>query len=337
LKILEKVLMLLVAISFLNMLGKALADEFDVDQIRELVDEMVVEHDFESGELLALFDEAEKKERIIELISRPAEKAKPWHEYREIFVTNKRINAGVEFWEKNRESLEKARQIYGVEPHFIVSIIGVETFYGRITGGYRVLDSLATLSFGYPPRSKFFRRELKQFLLLSREEGKDPLALSGSYAGAMGFGQFIPSSYREYAVDFDGDGYRDIWSNKTDAIGSVGNYFERHGWNGKQVVVVPVRLSGDTSRIKPNIDWKPEKTVRELAKDGLDLGSVKKAISLDTKATLIKMDGKSGPEYWLGTNDFYVITRYNHSRMYALAVFQLADAILDSMKKAKAS
>ena len=164
--------MLLVAIGFLNIVGKALAAEFDVDQIRELVDEMVVEHDFDSGELLALFDEAEKKERIIELISRPAEKAKPWHEYREIFVTDKRINAGVEFWEKNRESLEKARQIYGVEPHFIVSIIGVETFYGRITGGYRVLDSLATLSFGYPPRSKFLEENLNSFSCFREKRGR---------------------------------------------------------------------------------------------------------------------------------------------------------------------
>ena len=326
-------MMLLVVIGFLNPLEIASADDFDLDQIIELVDEMVAEYNFESKELHTLFEEAQKKERIIELISRPAEKAKPWHEYREIFVTDKRIEAGVEFWEKNHDSLERARRNYGVEPHFIVSIIGVETFYGRITGGYRVLDSLATLSFEYPPRSKFFRRELKQFLLLSREEGKDPLSLSGSYAGAMGLGQFIPSSYREYAIDFDGDGYRDIWSNETDAIGSVGNYFERHGWNGEQVVVVPVRLSNDGPQLQPNIDWKPEKTVKQLAKDGLDLGSVDKAISLDTKATLIKMDGKSGPEYWLGTNDFYVITRYNHSRMYALAVFQLAEAILNSRQK----
>ena len=326
-------MMLLVVIGFLNLLEIASADDFDMDQIIELVDEMVAEYNFESKELHTLFEEAQKKERIIELISRPAEKAKPWHEYREIFVTDKRIEAGVEFWEKNHDSLERARRIYGVEPHFIVSIIGVETFYGRITGGYRVLDSLATLSFEYPPRSKFFRRELKQFLLLSREEGKDPLSLSGSYAGAMGLGQFIPSSYREYAIDFDGDGYRDIWSNETDAIGSVGNYFERHGWNGEQVVVVPVRLSNDGPQLQPNIDWKPEKTVKQLGIDGLDLGSVDKAISLDTKATLIKMDGKSGPEYWLGTNDFYVITRYNHSRMYALAVFQLAEAILNSRQK----
>ena len=185
----------------------------------------------------------ERKQNILDAIARPAEKTKPWSEYRDVFLTDSRISEGVEFWRANAAALARAQQEYAVPPEIVVAIIGVETRYGRNAGTYRVLDALATLAFDYPPRSDFFRGELTEFLLLAREEGVDPRSLTGSYAGAMGYGQFIPSSFRNYAVDFDGDGKRNIWTNPHDAIGSVANYFGEHGWTADGHVVEPAAIT----------------------------------------------------------------------------------------------
>ena len=209
------------------------ADYENRDSVKGFVNEVAKKDGFDPQQLLNIFEQVEKKQRIIDLISRPAEKAKPWHEYREIFVTAPRIAAGVEFWEENEAALNRAGSKFGIPIEIIVAVIGVETNYGRNKGSFRVMDALSTLAFDYPPRARFFRSELRELLLLAREENKDPLELIGSYAGAMGYGQFIPSSFRAYAIDFDGDGARDIWSNRTDAIGSVANYFFRHGWDGE--------------------------------------------------------------------------------------------------------
>ncbi|MEQ4537885.1 MAG: lytic murein transglycosylase B, partial [Billgrantia sp.] len=195
------------------------ADYQDSPQVTEFVEEMTRDYGFASEQLYALFAEVERKQAILDAISRPAEKVKPWKEYRPIFITDKRIAQGVEFWNKNQAALEKAEAEYGVPPQFIVAIIGVETFYGGNTGSWRVMDALSTLAFDYPPRAPFFRKELREFLMLTREEQVDPITLKGSYAGAMGLPQFMPSSFRAYAVDFDGDGHINIWSNPTDAIG----------------------------------------------------------------------------------------------------------------------
>ncbi|MEZ5569555.1 MAG: lytic murein transglycosylase B [Halioglobus sp.] len=195
-----------------------------------LVDELVAEEGFDRAQLLSVFAEAERKDSILEAISRPAEKTKAWHEYRAIFLTEQREAEGVEFFLKHRKTLERAERELGVPAEMIVAIIGVETYYGRISGKFRVLDALSTLAFDYPRRSPFFTSELKNYLLLTRDQGFDPTSLMGSYAGAMGYGQFMPSSYREYAIDFDDDGVIDIWNNPVDAIGSVANYFREHGW-----------------------------------------------------------------------------------------------------------
>jgi membrane-bound lytic murein transglycosylase B len=221
--------------------------------------------------------------------------------------------------------LARAAVEFDVDPRVIVAIIGVETRYGRNTGSYRVVDALTTLAFDYPPRGDFFRRELTEFLLLAREEGKDPRSLKGSYAGAMGYGQFIPSSFRAYAVDFDGDGLRDIWGNTTDAIGSVANYFSRHGWRGGETVVIPVTATRAVPDGVANASLKLQYNVGELRGLGLEIED----LAPDTPAALFRMEAEEGPEYWLGLHNFYVITRYNRSRLYALAVVQLGDAIAD--------
>ncbi|MDX1734377.1 MAG: lytic murein transglycosylase B, partial [Halioglobus sp.] len=202
-----------------------------------VVDELVAQEGFERDALLAVFAQAQKKDSILEAISRPAERVKPWHEYRDIFLTDKREREGVDFYAQHRETLQRAEREMGVPAEIIVAIIGVETSYGRITGRYRVLDALSTLAFDYPRRSEFFTRELKHYLILARDQGMDPTQLKGSYAGAMGYGQFMPSSYRSYAIDYDADGVVDIWNNPVDAIGSVANYFMRHGWRGGEPVV----------------------------------------------------------------------------------------------------
>ncbi|MCV6623544.1 MAG: lytic murein transglycosylase B [Cellvibrionaceae bacterium] len=303
-------------------------------QAIKLIDEMVAEHDFDRSELEALFTEAKKKQSILKAMSRPAEKALEWKDYRKLFLDGKRTPKGVEFWQKNQSALDAASEKYGVPQEIIVAIIGVETRYGRIMGGYRVLDALSTLAFDYPRRSEFFTKELKHFLRLTREQQQDPLALKGSYAGAMGYGQFMPSSFRSYAVDFDGDKVADIWKNKRDAIGSVANYFKHHGWRQGAPVVARAALEKNFQAELANQSLKPKYTVSSLGEAGF-----KAMIDLpgDEVSSLVKLEGAKGTEYWLGLHNFYVITRYNHSRMYAMAVYQLAQEIRKQydLKKAK--
>ncbi len=303
--------------------GIAQADYTQREDVRAYMAELAAEHNFGVTELQRLLSGAERKQNILDAISRPAERVLKWHEYRDIFLKEPRVSQGLEFWSENVDTLERAQIRFGVPPEFIVAIIGVETRYGRITGSYRVLDALMTLGFDYPPRSAFFRSELTHFLLLAREEGFNPVDLQGSYAGAMGYGQFIPSSFRAYAVDFDGDGRRDIWTNTVDAIGSVGNYFARHGWTADTPVAVRVGVKGDAAAALANESLELRHTVAGLR----ELGVLTDAQPGDAAAALFLMDGIDGDEYWLGLNNFYVITRYNRSRMYALAVYQLAQTI----------
>ena len=307
------------------LLGSACADYTDRQDVQAYMAELAAEHHFAPDELEKVFSEARRQSSILEAIARPAERVLKWHEYREIFLKEPRIEQGLVFWRDNAAALQAASDVYGVAPEYVVAIIGVETRYGQITGGYRVLDALTTLAFDYPPRAPFFRKELTQFLLLAREEGRDPLELSGSYAGAMGYGQFIPSSYRSYAVDFDGDGQRDIWTNTRDAIGSVANYFAVHGWQRDAEVVRQVSVAGSLADQVANQSLDLKYTVGELQALGVQIDG----LEADRKAALFRMELEDGAEYWLGLNNFYVITRYNRSRLYALAVYQLAQAIRD--------
>ncbi|EED31517.1 lytic murein transglycosylase B [gamma proteobacterium NOR5-3] len=289
-----------------------------------LIDEMVAEHAFSREELQTLFASAERQQSILDAISRPAEKTKPWYEYREIFLTERREREGIAFFREHREALSRAQAETGVPAEVIVSIIGVETYYGRIAGSYDVIDALSTLAFDYPKRSKFFTSELKNFLLLSREQGMDPLTLKGSYAGAMGYGQFMPSSYRAYAVDFDGDELVDIWNNPTDAIGSVANYLARHGWRAGEPVVSAATAAASTPDEAFEGGLKPTRSVQAFRDLGL---SPEQFLDAEALATAMRFELTDGYEYWLGLHNLYVITRYNHSAMYAMSVFLLSQRI----------
>ncbi len=299
--------------------------------VGEYIDSLTTSHGFSRPWLVRVFAGARKNDTVIANISKPAEKVLAWHDYRDIFLTEARINAGVNFWRHHRTAVGAARQKFGVAGEMVVAIIGVETFYGRYRGKYRVIDALATLAFDYPPRAAFFKRELTEFLLLVREEGVDPFTVTGSYAGAMGYGQFIPSSYRAYAVDFDGDGHRDIWSNATDAIGSVASYFARHGWRGRGPTAIRVRLGDAAAARFANTGLDLARTVGELRGAGV---TGMDGVADNEKAALFRMDAEDGVEYWLGLHDFHVITRYNRSSMYALAVLQLSDAIRQRLQTA---
>jgi membrane-bound lytic murein transglycosylase B len=293
-------------------------------QVQEFVDLMVEKHNFKRQELLAVLGQAERRDDIIELMSKPAEKRLAWYEYRKIFLTSSRIDGGVAFWKENADILAKAEDAFGVDPQLVVAIIGVETRYGSKTGRHRVLDALATLAFDYPPRSQFFTSELEQFLILAREEDIDLLSVTGSYAGAMGYGQFIPSSYRSYAVDFDANGKRDLWNSPMDIIGSVANYFHAHGWKDRAPVAVRAEVSGDDYQALLKLGYEPNTALHVMRHDG-----VTPVVEMpdDLEAALLAFDQQDGPEYWLGFNNFYVITRYNHSPLYAMAVYQLSEEI----------
>ena len=295
--------------------------------VDEFIAEMTRDYGFASEQLRDLFKQAERKQAILDAISRPAERVKPWKEYRPIFLTDSRVAQGVDFWRENEAALSRAEAEYGVPAEIIVAIIGVETFYGRNTGSHRVIDALSTLGFDYPPRQPFFRQQLKEFLLLTREEQVDPLTLKGSYAGAMGLPQFMPSSFRAYAVDFDSDGHIDIWNNPTDAIGSAASYFKQHGWAAGEPVVARAKVSGERVEEGLTVGLESQKNAGEMRALGWQFD---KSVANETAVTAFRLEGADGDEYWLGLPNFYVITRYNRSVMYAMAVHQLSQQLAEA-------
>lgn len=285
-------------------------------------------HGFDAEDLLRQFAMVRPNDKVLQLIRPPVSPLqRSWERYRPRFLTERRIDGGVRFWQENRLALAKASALYGVPPEIIVAIIGVETEYGGNTGNFRVLEALATLAFHYPRRADFFRTELEQFLLLARENGMDPVNMRGSFAGAIGIPQFMPGSQRRYAVDFDGDQKIDLSTSVDDAIGSVGRFLEQHGWQAGQPIAVPARARGEPERSLIEAGIQPTLLVAELAQQGITADADAQAT-----VTLVDLVSPGRPtEYWLGYNNFYVITRYNRSSFYAMSVFQLAAAIRERM------
>ena len=326
-----KNILLIVAFSlFYNNL--ALSHDIERDNIKIFIENMVEKHGFDEKELSSILAQAESKESILNAISRPAERTLTWNQYRDIFIKDERIVAGVQFWKEHTETLNLISEETGVSIEILVGIIGVETYYGRITGGYRVIDALSTLAFDYPKRSPFFTRELEEYLLIAKEEKMDPFDATGSYAGAMGSPQFMPSSYRAYAVDSDNDGKRDIWNNWSDVIGSVANYFIEHGWQRGNEVIVPANYDESSNKIEIKNGLKATETVASLSYQGVSFTT---KMNGNHPAELLKLEQENASNYWVGMHNFFVITKYNHSIMYGLAVHQLGQAIASEFKRNK--
>lgn len=307
-------------------ISPAFADISERKDVQVFIQEMVKEHGFNEVEMTSAFKKVTINQSIIDAMNRPAERTKQWYEYEPLFVTNAQAIAGVKFWKDNADAFAKAEKEYGVPPEIILAILGVETRYGQNTGGFSVLTALSTLSFEYPRRSVFFTSELKEYFLLAREEGVDPTSLMGSYAGAMGTPQFMPSSYRRYAIDFDGNNKRDIWHSNTDVIGSVANYFKAHGWKAGEPVTFQANVSGNAYKDIPANEIKPFISIAALKDKGI---TPREKINLnpDELATLIELKAKNDTEYWVGLKNFEVIMRYNPRVMYAMAVYELSQKI----------
>ena len=319
--------LMLAALTLTGCASFAATDPGDTDAMRSFAKDMANRHGMDAAAIeTLLLDEAEHQQGIIDAISDPAE-ALPWYRYRPIFLTNERIDAGLDYWDTHAEILGEVEATYGVPPHIVVAIIGVETRYGRYRGRHRVLDALRTLAFAYPPRADFFRSELEAFLLLADEERFDPTAPLGSYAGAMGVPQFISSSYRAYAVDFDGNGRRDLFSEPADAMGSVGNYFARHGWEADAPIATQADITGNRWSEYQRDDLKPVDTVAELEAAGI---TPRERLSGAQPARLLTLETEAGQAHWITLNNFYVITRYNHSPLYAMAVLRLGEAMREA-------
>lgn len=295
---------------------------------QQFIDRMVNKHGFDRQQLQEILSQAKRLDSVLRLMDNqaPTTSVKPpsgpngaWLRYRKKFITPDNVQNGVVFWNQYEDALNRAWQVYGVPPEIIVGIIGVETRWGRVMGKTRILDALATLSFNYPRRAEYFSGELETFLLMARDEQDDPLNLKGSFAGAMGYGQFMPSSYKQYAVDFSGDGHINLWD-PVDAIGSVANYFKAHGWvKGDQVAVM---ANGQAPGL-PN-GFKTRYSISQLAAAGL---TPQQPLGNHQQASLLRLDVGAGYQYWYGLPNFYTITRYNHSTHYAMAVWQLGQAV----------
>ncbi|UCV17214.1 lytic murein transglycosylase B [Ferribacterium limneticum] len=285
-------------------------------------------HGFKADELISQFAQTRPNATVLKLIQPPASPLqRSWERYRPRFLNERRIDGGVAFWQENAGQLAKASALYGVPEEIIVAIIGVETEYGRNTGGFRVFEALSTLAFNYPRRAEFFRTELEQFLLLARENNLDPMAVKGSFAGAIGIPQFMPGSQRRYAVDFDGDQRVDLGNSVDDAIGSVARFLEQHGWQAGQPITVPAMTAGTPEAGLIQAGIRPSLKVADLADQG-----IRANIDPQTTAALIDLVSPGREtEYWLGFENFYVITRYNRSSFYAMSVFQLAEEIRGRM------
>ncbi|HET7675150.1 MAG TPA: lytic murein transglycosylase B [Gammaproteobacteria bacterium] len=292
-------------------------------EVQAFIDKLVNEDHFQRAQLEKLFSSARHSDDVIARITKPAESL-PWYRYRGIFLTDARATGGARFLAAHRAALDRAQKVYGVPPRIVTAIIGVESNYGLIAGRYPVIDALATLGFDYPPRATFFRKELHQYLLLAREQHFDPAKMQGSYAGALGAPQFISSSYRQYAVDFDGDGRSDLWTDWDDIIGSVANYFAENGWQRGGAVAVRATPPAHPAAAKLPDPMKPT-TVGALRTAGFTFAD---PVADDADAVLVALDDGSGKtEYWVGLHNFVVITRYNRSPLYAMAVYQLSQAI----------
>lgn len=295
---------------------------------QQFIDKMVNKHGFDRQQLQEILSQAKRLDSVLRLMDNqaPTTSVKPpsgpngaWLRYRKKFITPDNVQNGVVFWNQYEDALNRAWQVYGVPPEIIVGIIGVETRWGRVMGKTRILDALATLSFNYPRRAEYFSGELETFLLMARDEQDDPLNLKGSFAGAMGYGQFMPSSYKQYAVDFSGDRHINLWD-PVDAIGSVANYFKAHGWvKGDQVAVM---ANGQAPGL-PN-GFKTKYSISQLAAAGL---TPQQPLGNHQQASLLRLDVGTGYQYWYGLPNFYTITRYNHSTHYAMAVWQLGQAV----------
>jgi membrane-bound lytic murein transglycosylase B len=297
-------------------------------EVKEFINHMSDGYGFKKRALRKLLKSAESQSAIIDAMNKPAEKAKLWYEYRPIFLSERRIREGTEFWIAHRQALDQASARSGVAPEYLAAILGVETYYGRLTGNYRVLDALATLSFDYPPREKFFREELEQYLLLTRDMHLNPLTLKGSYAGAMGAPQFMPSNYRRYAVDADANGHIDLWTDWPDVCASVGNYLKEHGWNAGEPVLAEATVQPEKAADLDGRKLALSETVASLNAKGV---SFEAALPAEAPAILIAADESDGVHWRVGYNNFYVITRYNHSPLYAMAVYELAAAVKQRM------
>jgi membrane-bound lytic murein transglycosylase B len=290
-------------------------------EVQAFMGDMVKRHGFAEAELKRVFRKAQRAQPVLEAISRPAERVRTWEEYRSALLTDRRVTEGLEFWKKYRNTLARAEKKYGVPPEYIVAIIGVETFYGRNTGNWRVVDALTTLAFDYPPRAGFFRNELEQYLLFTRAAGVDVFSVKGSYAGAIGLPQFMPSSTRAYAVDFDGNGRIDLQKSRVDSIGSVANFLKVHGWQRDADVLIDARVAGDAWR--PFAEGlEPKHSLLALREAGVEFDSPQPA---GAQVALIELaSGERPSDFRVGLRNFYVITRYNRSAFYAAAVSDLA-------------
>ena len=327
---------LLCALLFLSLPLVTQANYADREEARALI-ETLAKEGLDEARIRQLLAGAQRKESILEAIARPAERTKTWAEYRRIFIQDSRINQGIAFEKEMGDTLTRASQEYGVPEYMILAILGVETRYGRHKGSFRVVDALATLGFDYPPRADFFRRQLAELFRLEQVAHIDAGEITGSYAGAMGYPQFIPSSYIHYAVDFDGDGVTDLVNNPVDAIGSVANYFAEHGWKAGLPVAARARVSGSQWPALVQDKPKPEQTLASLGKAGVtpvpcdETSYCFPALPPQTPVALLELEGDNGKEYWLTTENFYVITRYNHSNLYAMAAFQLGELLREAI------
>lgn len=294
-------------------------------EVQAFVDEMIARNGFTRGELDAVFAKTRHQASIIRAMTPQVKGARSWQQYRSRFVTAQRIDGGVAFWGRHERTLDRAAAQFGVPPEIIVAIIGVETEYGRVMGDYRVADALTTLAFDYPRRADFFRGELEQYLLMTRETRTDPLSVRGSYAGALGLPQFMPGSFRRYAVDFDGDGRRDLRGSPADAIGSVANFLVQHGWKSGEPIAVAAILDSTDARSLADGGVETTRTASELRIGGV---TFEPSIDDETPAVLIELDSVDADSvFYVGFDNFYVVTRYNRSSFYAASVMELAQAI----------
>ncbi len=291
--------------------------------VQQFINQVSAKDQFSKTQLTELFSQIKPNQHIIKNMTTPHE-SMHWYAYRAIFMQAARAQEGADFWRKHAATLTYAQQRYGVPPEIIIAILGVETRYGQIQGNYSAFDAISTLAFNYPPRANYFKSELEQYLLLTREGSFDPLTLKGSYAGALGAAQFMPSSYRHYAVSYTGKKYSNLFNNADDAIVSIANYFHANGWQAGGAVAVKTRITGKRYLSMPKQSLKPHRSLAQFEHDGVYPA---KPFPASEKATLISLAGKNGVEYWLGFHNFYVITRYNTSSLYAMAVYQLSDWI----------